>query len=229
MSVSEVVAELEVLEEALDNEPARKLFKYVTRAGNYRGEIRYFTPKQYREITGKIPKASIKNKEGKIPWELALDDITTELGYSSDGELKRAIERVRKMELRKDDLQHELGIAKEQAREGVKCAPITNTETGCMSPIADKCKAKFTQCKGAEVIGVRQPSQWNIHVTKAGSDISNKTQVGEVRYAREANRSIKDIVVGMEDEHSTQRKVQKKRKAQYQKKKALSGLATVRR
>lgn len=73
-SAYELREEIAAAQEALEREPARKLIKYVKRAGAYKGEVTDFTPKQYREITGKYPRRSILHqKTRKVPWEWALE------------------------------------------------------------------------------------------------------------------------------------------------------------
>lgn len=112
----EIKAEIEGLKDTLDREPARKLVKYVKRTGAYKGELIDLTPSQYRTLMGKQPKAVIISKRTKrVPWEYALDEVATELGYRSDEDLKKAVERCVKVQRRIDELRHDLRIAR--ARE----------------------------------------------------------------------------------------------------------------
>jgi soluble cytochrome b562 len=103
-------ARIEGLEQTVQASRARKLIKYIRRTGEYKGEIIDFTPAQYRDITGKDPKKAII-RQGKIPWEWALDDIATELGYRSDEALKNDIEKTLKILHQIDELKRERGVA----------------------------------------------------------------------------------------------------------------------
>ena len=105
-----IEAEIEGLEDTVQGSRARKLIKYVRRTGEYKGEIIDFTPAQYRDITGKDPRKAII-RQGKIPWEWALDGIATELGYRSDEALKNDIEKTLKLLHRIDELKRERGVA----------------------------------------------------------------------------------------------------------------------
>ena len=52
-----------------------------------------FTPKQYKQLTGRDPLPVIV-RNGRITWELAIDEIAQELGFPSDEALKTAAERL---------------------------------------------------------------------------------------------------------------------------------------
>ncbi len=88
-------AELAGLRDWVENEPARALRVLIKRAGWYKGEVKNLTLKQYKDLTGKAPKASILTPDKKhVKWEYAIDDAATEMGYADGEALKEAIERV---------------------------------------------------------------------------------------------------------------------------------------
>lgn len=85
--------EIDMLQEIVQSSRARRLVKYIKRSGPHKGELIDFTPGQYRELTGSIATKAIL-REGKIPWEWSLDQIASELGYSSDEALKKDVEKI---------------------------------------------------------------------------------------------------------------------------------------
>jgi hypothetical protein len=93
--IYEYNAELEALIEMVSGERAARLTNLAKRKGWHRGEVSDLTIEQYTRLTRKPPIPSILTKDGKhVRWEYALDDIATELGYSSGEDLKYAIEKV---------------------------------------------------------------------------------------------------------------------------------------
>jgi len=207
-SVSQLREEIAGINETLAEEPANKMVKYITRTGWHKGEVRYFTPRQYREITGRPPRQSIINKKGRVPWELALDSIATELGYRSDQELKNAIERCRKLRIKLDGLRHQLAVATE-----IICKRSLKARVSCVRRrIHGKlCKARVVQCDSAEITAVRQPSMWRIHVVRAGQKPSIDNQAGEVRYAKQADKTLRQIASKMETKTTPRRKARKRK------------------
>lgn len=97
---------IDVLQETVQSSPASRLVKYIKRAGPHKGELIDFTPRQYRELTGGIATKAIL-REGKIPWEWSLDQIASELGYSSDEALKKDVEKMLHDIHRIDDMKWE--------------------------------------------------------------------------------------------------------------------------
>lgn len=98
--------EIDVLQETVQSSRARRLVKYIKRTGPHKGELIDFTPRQYRELTGNIATKAIL-REGKIPWEWALDQIASEFGYSSDEALKKDVEKMLRTIHRIDDMKWE--------------------------------------------------------------------------------------------------------------------------
>lgn len=211
--VYQIKAEIEELELSLKAEPARKFIKYIKRYGGHKGEIKDFTPRQYREITGKAPKQAII-RNGKITWDLALDQIASEFGYRSDQAFKNGIEKALKLERRIDSLKDDLKEAKEKEKAGVKCGTTIKAVSDCQRQIhGDWCKAKVITCNGMEAIAVRQPTSWTVHVVKAGSAPTDENKAGEVRYATDARKSLRQIAQGMEEKYGSQKPKGKKRNA----------------
>lgn len=107
--VAMIDAELGGLREWLATEPAGKLIGLIKKTGWYKGEVSNLTLRQYRELTGKTPSASILTPDKKhVRWEYALDDVATEMGYGSGDELKVAIERAGEASTRIASLEAEL-------------------------------------------------------------------------------------------------------------------------
>lgn len=132
--IMELEAELGGLREWISTEPARKLRNLIKKTGWHKGEVSDLTLRQYRDLAGKEPLASIigtkkqivtvpahTSKEGKyipeitkkverrvVRWEYALDDVATEMGYASGEDLKYAIENVYEALARIETLEAEL-------------------------------------------------------------------------------------------------------------------------
>ena len=228
-NVRELEAKIEGIEETLSNEPARRLLKYITRLGDYKGELQYLTPKMYKQMIGKPPKSAIVNKQGKIPWELALDDIATELGYSSDEALKKAVEKSRAMELQREKLKHLLAVGKEEARADLKCKATENIEGACSRKTihGDWCKGKLVECANAEITAIKQPSLWRLHIAKVGEKPDSDNQVGEVRYAKEASSFMRQVARGLESQSTAKAKAGRVRSSRRKARLATSALKGV--
>lgn len=216
----EIQVELQALQEVQRQNKARKLIKYIKRTGKHKGELVDLTPRQYKEITGKAPRPSIINsKTKKVPWHLALDIIASERGYRSDEELKYAIEEALENERRITQLKKELSYARTKEAEGVKCDPTFRTKEACVKPVhGDWCKAKVKQCDGLEIVAVRHPSSWSIHMVRSGQSPSGANKAGEVRYAHGAKRVINKVAGGLEAKSKQTVKAKSKTKGRKRKK-----------
>ncbi len=121
-------AGLEGLKEFVKAEPAAKLTNLIQKRGAFEGKITTLTTKQFRDLTGRAPRASILTADKKhVRWDFALDQIADELGYESDEALKTAIEQVRKSQQRIEELEGELPrleVAAEPTVEEVVVEPF---------------------------------------------------------------------------------------------------------
>lgn len=185
-------AELEALRDDLAGSSAAALIKYVRRKGMYKGEIIDLTPNQYREITGQPARSSIINEKGKIPWELALDSIATELGFDSDEALKNEVERLIKGRARIAELQHKIGV---DAGKPFTCSLPFKTVEACTDPalIGQECKSIVTQCGDHEIQALNVRGHWQVHDKKMGDDPTDANKVIEVQYAKDARAEMADI------------------------------------
>ena len=147
----EMETELAGLKEWLETEPATKLVNLIKKTGWYKGEVSDLTPRQYRDIKGReeIPPSLLTTRKqivtvkahttklGKyiperkqevtrevVPWEYALDDIATEMGYESGEELKYAIEDAGKSLTRIKELEREIAVTEVPKPPEVKPVPI---------------------------------------------------------------------------------------------------------
>ncbi len=193
-TVAEIEAVLAEKETALAEDPARKLVKYIKRSGNMKSQFVDLTRQQFRDLTGKHPNhAVISPKTGRIPWEYALDLISPEYDQSPE-DLKDAVERCHKTMNEIEELKHDLAIARESTTKGKACTRLETTEDACTDPIyGDSCKAKTILCQEEQMLAVRNPSSWDIHVLRDGEAPSEATSLGKVRYAREASGALKDL------------------------------------
>ena len=202
--MKDIQAEIEGLQEELTREPASRLIKYLKRKGPYKGEFVDLTPAQYHELMSRRPKDAIINKKtGRIPWEYALDEVATELGYPSDEALKNAVERSLKTRHKLDQLEAEVRSRKKPKGHKVEAGAMVKIETTCPPgiQIATRCKSKSRDVNGTEVTAVRQPAYWRVHVTKEDQELDETNMAGVVRYAAEADKSLKQIAAGLAEQH----------------------------
>jgi hypothetical protein len=193
-SVRELEAMIEALEDTIKNDPARRLVKYIKRSGSRKSEFIDFTPKQFRELTGKNPVQSIISpKTGRIPWELSLDLVAPDLGFPDHEDLRDAVELCHRRMTELDELKHDLAIA----REGPSCDRMMQTWETCLDPVlGDSCTGKAIRCGDELFTAIRNPSSWDIHVLRENEPPGDFTAIGKVRYAREAASAIKDLARG---------------------------------
>lgn len=111
--LAEAEVKLEYLKEQLATDRARKLVPIIKRSGWYKGEVLDLTPNQFRKFIGYAPKKAVIRK-GKVPWEYALDQLATELGYKSDEDLRKAIESVGKAKHQAEELERKIRILEEE-------------------------------------------------------------------------------------------------------------------
>ena len=112
-NIDELKAEIEALEFTLAENPAREFIRLVPRSGKLKGELEYITVKQYRDITGNIPRAGTSKDGIHIPYNIALDTIAEALGYSERSQYTRGYQST---DLLKQDIESALK-AKHQIAE----------------------------------------------------------------------------------------------------------------
>jgi len=112
-TADELKAEIEALEFTLAENPAREFIRLVPRSGKLKGELEYITVKQYRDITGNIPRAGTSKDGIHIPYNIALDTIAEALGYSERSQYTRGYQST---DLLKQDIESALK-AKHQIAE----------------------------------------------------------------------------------------------------------------
>lgn len=174
------------LESEIENSPVRDLVRLVRKHGNYRGEVKDMTKREYREIFHSEPREVIVNKKSKIPWHLALDQITSERGYRTDEELKESIERLygQMQELK----------ALRAGKRGIKSDIVAASKTppkkeiiivNANPPVFPKdetTRAIVTQVDGLTMEAARNPSFYQI------KDNKPETPDVRVRYSKDARR-----------------------------------------
>ena len=178
------------LRDSIKTDPAGVLVKFVKRSGNFKGELVDFTRKQYKQLAGRDPLPAIV-RNGRITWELAIDEIAQELGFPSDEALKIAAEKVVKNQRRLEQLE----LERSRLVQGhPACDRVVNALVPCDEFPDRDCRQKTMPCSSVEMVAVRHPSSWTIH--KLGPqdlapDADN--QVATERLAGEANRAMKLI------------------------------------
>jgi len=168
-------------------------------------------------------KKSIMNKRGKIPWELAIDDIATELGFRSDQALANAVEACLKKMKRVDAIRARLprrSKIKAVTRREPVCDPRLRVSGKCLNPKVEgkSCRYREKQCvipaekgkKHLDIVAVRHPSQHSIHVVKSGGSPGPDNRVGTVRYARDADKTLSQIGKAYDREYGRRPTTKKK-------------------
>lgn len=199
----EIEAQIEGLRDSLESNKAKDLVKLIVPTGKMKGEITGLTRQQYRGMIGREPSPRLLAKlEGqtteKIPWHLALDQLATERGYSSDEELKEAIQDARsdteELEGLKRSRDALISDIKAKVQKGIldvdtiKVTRESDLPNGML-------KGELTEVNGSEIGAYRQHSFWSIEV-----DLDNDGVIDHkfrIRYAKEARKliamAIKDI------------------------------------
>jgi hypothetical protein len=190
--LEKIEAEIEGLKHYTETESARQLVPLIRRTGAYKGEIVDLTPVQYKKLMGHAPKKAIINKRGKIPWELAFDELATELGYKSDEQLKKTIEDIGHKLHRIDQLERSKArivsdIKRSQARTKLELLTTKIELNG-------QVKAKEIYL-GTRKLGtvVRIPSEWRIVWTENGIEPGAiESPLATTRYAKNIKKEVKE-------------------------------------
>lgn len=190
-----IQARTEGLEEYLKTEKARRLVPIIKKSGWHKGEVKDLTPAQFRRLIGYPPKKT-SIKQGRVPWEYCLDQLATELGYSSDWQLKKAIEdagrKLHELEgLRKEARRLKVEVKKERkrAKPRVKFLRAPIQYDGHID-------AKDLMVGNQRVgVLVRHPSRWTIHITDNHRVTRRVLQapVEEARYAGDAEKVARKV------------------------------------
>jgi len=187
---------------------ARKLIPIIKRSSYHKGEVYDLTPAQFKQLTGHSPKKAVLRK-GKVPWEYALDDIATELGYRSSDELKEAIEDVAEKRLQLEELKKEREyrlreleeVKAKEAKRAKKASPpvkekkrrkVTLTYSKKRLAIDGKVTA-YEVTAGKEKVGyiVAFPPSYGIYPSANGLDI-RRTPVGGAKSVKKAKEIAKE-------------------------------------
>lgn len=187
----QATARIKELQAEIKGSPVRDLLGIIKRRGNYKGEVKDLTPRQFEKIFRQKPRPSIIDPHsGKVNWWLALDQIAAERGYKSDESLKEDIERL-------SGQIHELKALRSEKR-GIK-SDITTAETKPpkkqivivnanppVFPKGETTKAIVTQVDGYTMEAARNPSFYQI------SDNDPKTPDVRARYSSDARAIMND-------------------------------------
>jgi len=181
------------LKEYASRERARELFPIIKRTGWYKGEVKDLTKGQYRKLLGKEPKKAIIVK-GKIPWEYAFDELATELHYPSDEALRKEVEKVGKAMHELKELETDIKMAKERAKEAKK-GKIELGKRYHFS-INGTLPAKEVFIGGEEAgIAIRYPSSWGIVPSVNGvPKEAIAAPVAQTRYAKDIKKQVKKVL-----------------------------------
>ena len=197
--IEEVSAKIEALEDYLEREPARKLIYIIPRRGWLKGEITALTKRQFRDLLGYDPPQAVLRKYDKVekvPWEYALDQLASEMGYKSDEELKKAIEECRRKNLELEKLYSELGYLKTLLKEAKERPPeveVVGSVAECPLTVPEYCRAEVYHVDGHYIWLVRQPSTWLGYYLLEGEEIDFDKPDFRARYAKEARKKAKQV------------------------------------
>lgn len=191
---AQIREEIASTREVLNSEPANTLVRLVKRSGKNKGEIVDFTKRQFRELLGKDPPPAIVKPDGKIPWELSLDVIASELGYSSDEALKNGIERAIKERRLIEKLERELALI-----PATVCSAIDPGEVPCLEWEGEFCRQKEITCDGTVITAIRSPIDWSIHITAEDEFPDQDSQIDVARRADDASKVLRELAANPGD------------------------------
>lgn len=182
--------QIKALVEDIQANPLRKYLPLVARSGNYRGEVKYLTKDQYRRYLKKEPQPAIVDKDGRIPWHYAIDQLASEAGYNSDEDLKEAIERLSGQYRELESLRQQKRGAREDIKSvkgkvpEIQTTKLTNEEP----PVFKKNESTTgvaVEVDGLEMKAVRNPSFFQV------SDNNPRTPDIRVRYSVDARKLMR--------------------------------------
>jgi len=198
--------QISALAEDIQGNPLRKYLPLVTRAGNYRGEVKYLTKNQFRKYLKKEPNPAIIDNKGRIPWNYALDQLASESGYKSDESFKEGIERLSEQYREMESLRQQ----KRGARQDIKAIKgkvpqIQISKLNNQEPPVFKKNEGTTgiavEVDGLEMKAVRNPSFYQV------SDNNPQTPDVRVRYSADARKLMGTAARGYQQDLSIKRGV----------------------
>ena len=201
--LAEVEAKIEGLEEYTKSERARKLVSVVKRSGAYKGEVTDLTPKQYRTLMGKPARKAIINRKGKVPWEYSFDELATELGYSSDETLKKAVEdqvkkrhQLENLKAQSSRLQEELRTMPKEVAKEKKLRKVALKFDKRRIEVDGKVTA-YQITAGKEIVGylVAFPPSYGVYESANGLNIRQRP-VGGAKSVKKAKEIAKKQLRG---------------------------------
>jgi hypothetical protein len=195
--IYELTSEINDLQETINASPVKRLLPLVQSHGDYSGDITSITVKQYRKYLGKEPPGHVV-ENGKIRWELFLDQLNTEEHGSKwgtyDQEFKDNVEKLFDDNRKLKELKRELAHLKETKRATKKSIPkievISIEGNAPVFPKGETTKAIVTEVNGLELTAKRNPSFYQVE------DNNPVTPHIQVRYAEGARRLMKAAARG---------------------------------
>jgi len=189
-----VMSEMQALDDDLKNSKLTKYAELVTRGGKLKGHLESITPAQYEKIIGRKPQPDIIRKDkdgttGKIPYNLVLDQLTSELGYHGtrgDEQLRDDIldkhgdiQRLKELKERRLYLINTLDDIEKKA---IQPELIKGLEYPSPLFPENQTPAEVAIVNGTEYAMKRQHSYWQLY--------KDDKPVDKVRYAEAARKTM---------------------------------------
>lgn len=207
-SLNELETELEELEgkifgmeQTAAANRAADLTNIITAKGKLKGELTGLTVKQHRDLIGRFPDPKLireLKEKGKtrIPWELILDQLAGERGFSDGDKLKEAIEDASDAQGEIESLKRQRNRAVSEITEKIKKGfvgvdKIVIERQSKLFP-DENVKAEVTNIDGDSVTAVRNPSNWIVELDKGKDGIIE--QRFRVRFAVDARKLVRAAV-----------------------------------
>ena len=196
--IFESEAKAEGLHEALLESRVSDLTELVTKGGKLKGHLKGLTPAQFKKVIGReaLPSTLMVAKgetQRKIPYELSIDMLMSERGFTDIEKFKDAIEKAHEDKAEIEQLWRDRDIAINDLNAILSAIPELQSRQFKItreSPVYEgtKVEALVTQLNGTEVTERRQHPFWRVDIDL---DSDGKPEHSfRIRYARDAHKLV---------------------------------------
>jgi hypothetical protein len=186
-------ADIDSSSELLKSDPAYRLISLVPTHGDYTGEIKYITGKQYKQFFNREPMDNVKDRKGRVKWEYVLDQLnTSEHGnYETADQLKEKVEKLASERNRINNMAIERASIESDLRATLPEKDVkTIMDNAPVFPRNEETKAIELNINGYTIIARRNPSFYQV------SDNNPNTPDYRVRYSGDARKLMNSASQG---------------------------------
>lgn len=201
----------EALADSVRESKVADLTDLVSKTGKMRGHLTGVTPRQYERIIGRKPPPGllVKARDAttrKVQWDMVLDMLTSERGYSSDEQLRDAIEKAHDDKQVLEQAKGEQRVLRNEIIDKLRAEPEVETiklDDVCPQFPDSTCVAEVTMVDGMKFRLRRQHSYWRV-------DAGDKSF--RIRYARDARKLATAVRRDFKEKIKTARVIKLKHK-----------------